>query len=149
MANPHPSHYLDIGVLGEDLVTQWLQSNGWIILHRRWRCRWGEIDIIAQHNSPTPTLAFVEVKTRSRGNWDAGGRNAITPKKQAKLWQTAEVFLAKYPYKANYPCQFDVALVNVEAKKSPVMMTEDAPVNSSPRYKLNLQDYIVSAFDQT
>jgi len=46
MANRHPSHYLDIGVLGEELVAQWLQSTGWVILHR-WRCRWGEIDIIA------------------------------------------------------------------------------------------------------
>jgi len=37
MANRHPSHYLDIGVLGEELVAQWLQSTGWVILHR-WRC---------------------------------------------------------------------------------------------------------------
>jgi putative endonuclease len=150
MANPQPSHYPDIGVLGEDLVTQWLQSHGWIILHRRWRCRWGEIDIIAQHNgdTPTPRLAFVEVKTRSRGNWDAGGRNAITLQKQAKLWRTAEVFLAKYPYKADYACQFDVAVVNVVAKKTSTVTHPEASVNSSPRYELNLQDYIVSAFDQ-
>lgn len=79
MANRHPSHYLDIGVLGEELVAQWLQSTNWVILHRRWRCRWGEIDIIArqpaQEHTPhsSPMLAFVEVKTRSRGNWDAGG----------------------------------------------------------------------------
>ena len=48
MTNLPPSHYLDIGVLGEDIVAQWLQSTGWIILHRRWRCRWGEIDIVAK-----------------------------------------------------------------------------------------------------
>ena len=48
MTNLPPSHYLDIGVLGEDIVAQWLQSGGWIILHRRWRCRWGEIDIVAK-----------------------------------------------------------------------------------------------------
>lgn len=57
MAKRHPSHYLDIGVLGEDLVAQWLQSTSWMILHRRWRCRWGEIDIIARkepENTPHP-----------------------------------------------------------------------------------------------
>jgi len=53
MANRHPSHYLDIGVLGEELVAQWLQSTGWVILHRRWRCRWGEIDIIASQEQGT------------------------------------------------------------------------------------------------
>ena len=71
MTNRPASYYPDIGVLGEELVAQWLQSTGWTILQRRWRCRWGEIDIIArlqqkanisrlsQHS--TPQLAFVEV----------------------------------------------------------------------------------------
>lgn len=53
MANLPPSHYPDIGHLGEDLVAQWLQSTGWIILHRRFASRWGEIDIIAQHDGQT------------------------------------------------------------------------------------------------
>ncbi|MGL4622749.1 YraN family protein, partial [Chroococcidiopsis sp.] len=38
MANHPAFHYPDIGVLGEDLVARWLQSSGWEILHRRWRC---------------------------------------------------------------------------------------------------------------
>ena len=48
MANPSPFNYADIGNIGEDLVAKWLQSTGWEILHRRFWCRWGEIDIIAQ-----------------------------------------------------------------------------------------------------
>ncbi|WP_017319048.1 YraN family protein [Mastigocladopsis repens] len=126
MANHPPYHYLDIGIAGEDLVAEWLQSKGWVILHRRWRYRNGEIDIIAQFYgeageakdegkaSSSPVLAFVEVKTRSRENWDAGGRNAITKHKQVKLWDTALMFLAKYPEKANYPCRFDVAIVSCQ-----------------------------------
>ena len=50
MADHSPYHYLDIGIAGEDLVAEWLQSNGWVILHRRWRYRNGEIDIIAQYD---------------------------------------------------------------------------------------------------
>lgn len=125
------SHYPDIGVLGEDFIAQWLQSSGWEVLHRRWRCRWGEIDIIARN---LDTLAFVEVKTRSAGSWDAGGLLAITPQKQAKLWKTAQSFLATYQTFADYPCRFDVALVQCE-KRSPAL-----------NYCLSLQEYIPAAF---
>ncbi|AFY41912.1 YraN family protein [Nostoc sp. PCC 7107] len=159
MANHPPSHYLDIGQLGEDLVTQWLQSKGWLILHRRFSCRWGEIDIIAQYPggqgeeylTQNSTLAFVEVKTRSSGNWDAGGRNAITPQKQAKLWRTAEIFLAQYPDKADYPCRFDVAIVSyqpISQLQTQIKSVQDAVFSSSVAgYKFHLQEYIPAAFD--
>ena len=186
MANRPTSHYLDIGALGEDLVAQWLQSTGWTILHRRWRCRWGEVDIVAKtedtiqktqfkrHNSELrsqnqnwapdslPTLAFVEVKTRSRGNWDAGGLLAITPQKQAKLWQTAQFYLTTYPNFAEHPCRFDVALVQyrklpnaqqsqlghrkaaTDLLSSPVQLGQAVIISG---YQLVLQEYLASAFD--
>lgn len=125
------SHYPDIGVLGEDFIAQWLQSSDWEIMHRRWRCRWGEIDIIA---SNLDTLAFVEVKTRSAGSWDAGGLLAITTQKQAKLWKTAQSFLATHQEFADFACRFDVALVYCE-KRSPAL-----------NYTLSLQEYIPAAF---
>lgn len=40
-----------MGKLGEQLVAQWLQAQDWVILHHRWRCRWGEIDLIAQRGA--------------------------------------------------------------------------------------------------
>lgn len=65
MANYPPYNYPDIGNAGEDLVAQWLQSQGWVILYRRWRCRWGEIDIIAQHDG-------VEQEDKGRSQRRAG-----------------------------------------------------------------------------
>jgi putative endonuclease len=131
MANHQSSHYPDIGVLGEDFIAQWLQSSDWKILHRRWRCPWGEIDLIA---SNCDALTFVEVKTRSAGSWDAGGLLAITPQKQAKIWKTAQSFLAANQEFADYTCRFDVALVYCQKTLLGL------------EYNLSLEEYIIAAF---
>jgi putative endonuclease len=145
MANLSPFNYAYIGNIGEDLVAKWLQSTGWEILQRRFCCRWGEIDIIAQ--SQDTTVAFVEVKTRSAGNWDEGGKNAITPQKQAKIWRTAEIFLSEYPEKADYPCRFDVALVHYQLANRNIIAEDSLECLSISGYEFKLQQYIEAAFD--
>ncbi|MBE9256858.1 MULTISPECIES: YraN family protein [Aphanizomenonaceae] len=146
MANPSPFNYADIGNIGEDLVAKWLQSTGWEVLQRRFCCRWGEIDIIAQYQDTM--LAFVEVKTRSSGNWDEGGKNAITPQKQAKIWRTAEIFLAEYPQKADYACRFDVALVHYQLQSKKIISEEFLERLSIAGYEFKLLQYIEAAFEQ-
>lgn len=148
MANRPPSHYLDIGVTGEDLVAQWLQSQEWLILHRRWRCRCGEIDIIAEYGKNSPIIAFVEVKTRTPGSWDAGGRSAIAQKKQTKLWLTAQVFLTRYPQKADFTCRFDVAIVLAQRiSQQPSINSQCLASSLATGYTLTLEEYIPAAFD--
>lgn len=165
MANLPPSHYPDIGSLGEDLVAQWLESTGWEILHRRFACRWGEIDIIAQYPGKTEeqgsrelpnqnfTLAFVEVKTRKGGNWDAGGKSAITSQKQTKISRTAGFFLAEYPHKADYACRFDVAIVHcqrISKHYTELTVVQQALASASAAgYQFYLQEYILAAFDSS
>ncbi|PAX60260.1 YraN family protein [Brunnivagina elsteri] len=162
MSDLPPSNYPDIGTLGEDLVAQWLESCGWTILHRRWRSRWGEIDIIAEY---TQTLAFIEVKTRSTGSWDSGGRDAIKPSKQEKISRTAQMYLAKFPEKADFNCRFDVAIAEAQKVPSPKILSpkisspkllKSSHTNekshslaflSTPSHYLTLQEYIPGAFD--
>lgn len=122
---------LEMGLLAEAWVAQWLLERHWTILHRRWRCRWGELDLVAQNGAGL--LVFVEVKARSRGNWDADGLLAITPQKRLKLWRSAELFLAEYPDLARLPCRFDVVLVHGRWR--------------GLECDLSLQDYIAGAFD--
>lgn len=126
-----------LGYRAEQHVGEWLTGAGWELLHHRWHCRWGELDWIALTPKPTNSpseeaslkqarqtenqplhqdLVFLEVKARRRGNWDADGLLAITPKKQVKLWQAAELFLSEHPQWATLPCRFDVVLVRVAGK---------------------------------
>lgn len=143
----------DIGALGEALVAQWLCDRGWLVLQKRWHCRWGELDlVVGQPSAQVPTqpiaLAFVEVKTRSRGNWDSDGALAITARKRSKLWKTAQLFLADHPDWAELPCQFDVALVYCRHHPRKITLPEAKSMQkrAAAGYDLTLQDYIPAAF---
>ncbi len=102
-----------VGTLGEKRVQLWLEAQGWQILAQRWRCPWGELDLIAQPPGP-PALVFIEVKTRSDRSWDHQGLTAITPQKQTKLSETAACFLGEFPRYSTWPCRFDLALVRYQ-----------------------------------
>jgi putative endonuclease len=150
--NPQGSS-LAVGKWGEEIVARWLECQGWEILHRRWFCRWGELDLVAR--SPS-VLAFVEVKTRGGGNWDADGLLSITPRKRAKLWQAAELFLSTNPELANLPCRFDVAIVSygLLPRSQPQADSSAIPISialGQPMVLANrcwtLQAYLESAFE--
>lgn len=145
----------NLGKLGEQLVSAWLQQQGWIVLHQRWRCYWGELDIIAQFPEG---LAFVEVKTRTLGSWDVNGLLAVDAKKQAKLWHAAELFLAENPQLANCASRFDVALVTCLRQPSPRLQASldslefplfqpGEPIEVGG-YRLVLAEYLSHAFEE-
>ncbi len=52
----------ETGNKGETLAAEYLQQKGYIVLARNYRSKWGEVDIVAKHNS---TVIFVEVKTKT------------------------------------------------------------------------------------
>ena len=141
---------IKIGVLGEKLTIQWLKSKSYCILYHSWHCRWGEIDIIAVDRSAN-TLVFVEVKTRSSGNWDSNGLEAISVSKQSKIIRSATLFLAEYSQYAEFYMRFDVALVKCQP---PRKLEQLELIPSSPDFlvsedgdRLRLIEYLENAFD--
>ncbi len=149
MATPNSQDLAqDLGKYGEELVSQWLLQKNCIVLERRWHSRFGEIDLIAQGDSGQGSLrckmlAFIEVKTRSQGNWDADGLLAVTRAKQKKLRTTARYFLVRHPHLCELPCRFDIALVCCQTQPPTDRLSLQMP--HSQRY-LSLQSYIRDAF---
>ena len=141
----------ELGNWGEQLVCEWLISKNCKILQRQWHSRFGEIDLIASGQSGQgdlrcEMLAFIEVKTRSRGNWDADGLLALTRSKQKKIRTTARYFLVRYPHLCDLPCRFDVALVSChqgKPKENEKKLSLQIPNRS--KY-LKLQTYLTDAF---
>jgi putative endonuclease len=82
----------EIGALGEQLAVEHLTSLGLHVLFRNWRCRYGELDIIAA-DDVTRTAVFVEVKTRTSDQF-GGVEQAVTPDKVRRLRRLAGLWLA-------------------------------------------------------
>jgi putative endonuclease len=83
---------VQLGAMGEALAVDYLTRMGLRILGRNWRCRYGELDVIAADDT-TRTAVFVEVKTRS-GDGYGGLAYAVTPRKVWRLRRLAGLWLA-------------------------------------------------------
>ncbi|OBI11335.1 YraN family protein [Mycobacterium sp. E2327] len=83
---------VQLGAMGEALAVDYLTRMGLRILGRNWRCRYGELDVIAADDA-TRTAVFVEVKTRS-GDGYGGLAYAVTPRKVWRLRRLAGLWLA-------------------------------------------------------
>ncbi|HCA52558.1 MAG TPA: YraN family protein [Mycobacterium sp.] len=82
---------IEIGALGEQLAVEHLQGLGLRIVARNWRCRYGELDVIAAEGANA--LVFVEVKTRT-GDGFGGVAEAVTPQKVRRIRRLAGLWLA-------------------------------------------------------
>ena len=100
------------GDWGEALVAEYLEARGCCIVEKEWRCRFGEIDLIAEQEG---TLLFVEVKLRTNLRYGMP-RESVTAKKQEKLRSAALLYLSMHGLDA--PARFDVAEVYTDARHS-------------------------------
>ena len=88
----------EIGAFGEQLAVDYLCRLGRRVLARNWRCRYGELDVIAadavSEDGGPRTVVFVEVKTRT-GDQFGGVEQAVTPAKVRRLRRLAGLWLAQ------------------------------------------------------
>jgi len=95
------------GARAEDLCAELLRASGMRLLARNWRCRHGEIDLIAEDEG---TVVFVEVRSRASDGF-GGAAESITAAKRSRLLAAAKLYLSGRP---QVHCRFDVFLVEGE-----------------------------------
>ena len=106
---PQPDHRVSLGQQGEELACRRLRQRGYAVLARRYRTRYGEIDIVARDGD---TMVFVEVKTRKTASCGAPAE-AVTPLKRRRLASMASDYLARHPPDAR-GVRFDVVAIRVD-----------------------------------
>lgn len=93
------------GIVAEDLAAEFLSRHGLAILERNYRCRGGEIDLVARDGT---TLVFVEVRYR-RSRRFGGAAASVDARKQARILLAARHYLAA---RGDAPCRCDVVALD-------------------------------------
>jgi putative endonuclease len=93
------------GARAEELCAELLRKAGLRVLARNWRCRHGEIDLVAEEGR---VLVFAEVRYRRDARY-GGAAESVTAAKRARLVAAARLYLARRP---ETDCRFDVLLLD-------------------------------------
>ena len=99
-----------LGSTEEEAAADFLDKLGYNIITRNFRCRQGEIDIIAEAEG---ILCFIEVKYRSSIRAGSPGE-AINYKKQQIIYKVAEYYIYKNGLSFEMPCRFDAVIIEGE-----------------------------------
>lgn len=87
------NNHVKAGSYGEEIAAEFLHGKGYQIIARNFRCRMGEIDIIARNRD---FVVFTEVKLRKNADF-AEAREFVTVSKQRKIRATALFWLGSHP----------------------------------------------------
>lgn len=101
------------GIRGEELALKFLLKKNYRLIIRNFHSAGGEIDLIMLDND---VLVFIEVKYRKTGLQTA--LSSISQSKQRKLYETAGVFLSRFPAYENNFTRFDVIVITGNSETS-------------------------------
>jgi putative endonuclease len=99
-----------LGAEGERRAEEYLVSSGCRILAKNWRCRSGELDLVAEANG---CILFVEVRSRRRTGSYGIPQESVTPAKQRQVRELAQRYLLAQRLR-DVPVRFDVIAVHFE-----------------------------------
>lgn len=119
MASPINSH-IQTGQKGERIASEYLQKQGYTILHKNYRYKRGEIDLIAKKES---LLVFVEVKTRSTDTFGYP-EEAVNLRKERMLLNAADEYIQQQNWKRDI--RFDIIAVTLTTPEPFIHHIEDA-----------------------
>jgi putative endonuclease len=97
---------MNLGQRAEAQAAQYLSKQGLKIVARNWRCRFGEIDLVARDGN---MLVFIEVRARATTS-HGGAAESISAAKRKKLTAAASLYLARTS--SAVPCRFDAVLLD-------------------------------------
>ncbi len=98
------------GQQAEARAAEFLHGHGLVVMARNWRCRFGEIDLVARDGS---VLVFVEVRARASRAY-GGAAESISAAKRHRLTAAAKQYLART--RIDTPCRFDAILIEAEGR---------------------------------
>jgi len=108
------------GLAAEERATLQMQQAGFEILLRNFRCRLGELDIVARRGA---LLVVAEVRLRSRSDY-GGAAASITARKRLRIVRAARYLLLRRPALNGLRIRFDTLLLS--AQDGPIDWIEDA-----------------------
>ena len=107
-------NHIDLGVKGEKLAQEFLKRRGYHILDTNFKCKFGEIDIIATKDDE---ISFIEVKTRSQDLFGSPAE-AVNIAKQRHIYKVAQFYILSERMK-DVPISLDVVEVYLYPKGKP------------------------------
>jgi putative endonuclease len=110
-----------LGRRGEDLAVEFLERRGLVVLARNWRCRDGELDVVA---TDAHRLVVCEVKTRS-GTAYGEPAEAVTGRKAARIRRVTQAWLSVHRVRW-CEIRFDVVAVLLEPGREPTVQHYEA-----------------------
>jgi putative endonuclease len=100
----HLKNTYNYGLQAEDIAATYLISKGYEILKRRYKTKYGEVDIIAKQGN---TLIFVEVKARKR----IGEFELVSQRQLNRVADAGSFFISEYPEYGNFDLRLDLVVV--------------------------------------
>ena len=102
----------ELGARGEGLARAFLKAKGYRLVATNYRCRSGEVDIIARDGS---CLVFVEVRTRRGRGWFGTPQESISRRKKERMIATAETYIQD-SQETPEDWRIDLVAVNIDSR---------------------------------